>query len=172
VEKERARKKALWYVGTADLEHDEYRVGFREVPLEDLIAGSRESDNVLKINPGLWRRWVTVIGPGAGVPETVTGMMAGLGRVRSKVIWRKRVRRYPPKFLSSLDLLISSELILSDTVMSKPSVLCQFIFSWRSLSSFLSGSVSPHVIVVPTVDDLSRGVSFNSRFMGFTFETW
>ena len=85
VEKARAGDKALWYVGTADLDHDEYSVGFREVPLEDLIAGSGESDNVLKIYPRLWRRPVTIIGPGAGVPEAVTGMIAGLSRVRARV---------------------------------------------------------------------------------------
>ena len=74
----------MWYVGTADLDHDEYSVGFREIPLGDLIASSRESDNVLKIYPRLWRRPVTIIGPGAGVPEAVTGMIAGLSRVRAR----------------------------------------------------------------------------------------
>lgn len=84
VERARAGNKVLWYVGVADLENDEYSAGFREMPLEDLIAGSRESDNVLRIYPRLWRRPVTIIGPGAGVPEAVTGMIGGLNRVRAR----------------------------------------------------------------------------------------
>ncbi|MFQ6074816.1 MAG: hypothetical protein ACE5Z5_01600 [Candidatus Bathyarchaeia archaeon] len=84
-EKARRDGKAMWYLGTSDLEHDEYRVGFEEVPLGDPITKARESDNVLKIFPKLWRRPVTIIGPGAGAPETVTGLIAGLSSVSDVV---------------------------------------------------------------------------------------
>ena len=77
-EKARERNRMLWYIGSADLRRDEYQVGFREVPFGDVFTGSRESDNVLKVYPRSWSRPVTVIGPGAGVPETVTGIIAGL----------------------------------------------------------------------------------------------
>ena len=71
-----------WYLGTADLESDVYSVGFERVAMDDMMARSRESDNVLRFYPVGWRRPVTIMGPGAGPPETVTGILAGLGRVR------------------------------------------------------------------------------------------
>jgi aspartokinase/homoserine dehydrogenase 1 len=74
-----------WYLGTADLVEERYTVGFEEIPMEDPISRARESDNVLKIFPSGWRRPVTVIGPGAGSPETVTGLMSGLNSVLSAV---------------------------------------------------------------------------------------
>lgn len=85
---ERAKKegKVLWYLGTADLENDEYSIGFEEVPLGDPITRARESDNVLRVHPRLWRRPVTLIGPGAGVPETVTGLLAGLSTVSEGLV--------------------------------------------------------------------------------------
>jgi homoserine dehydrogenase len=49
-----------------------------------MMARSRESDNVLRFYPVGWRRPVTIMGPGAGPPETVTGILAGLGRVRER----------------------------------------------------------------------------------------
>lgn len=73
-----------WYLGTADLESDIYSVGFEEVAMDDMMARSRESDNVLRFYPAGWRRPVTIMGPGAGPPETVTGILAGLGRVRER----------------------------------------------------------------------------------------
>lgn len=74
-----------WYLGTADLVEERYTVGFEEIPMEDPISRARESDNVLKIFPSGWRRPVTVIGPGAGSLETVTGLMSGLNSVLSAV---------------------------------------------------------------------------------------
>ncbi|MBL7167325.1 hypothetical protein ISS40_01505 [Candidatus Bathyarchaeota archaeon] len=71
-----------WYLGTADMESDVYSVGFESVAMDDMMARSRESDNVLRFYPVGWRRPVTIMGPGAGPPETVTGILAGLGRVR------------------------------------------------------------------------------------------
>lgn len=76
---------AIWYLGTADLESDVYTVGFEEVPMGDMIAGSRESDNVVRFYPKRWRRPVTIMGPGAGPPETVTGLLAGLDAI-SKLV--------------------------------------------------------------------------------------
>jgi len=73
--------KAMWFLGTADIVENEYRVGFEEVSADDQIAKSRESDNALKIFPKNWRRPMMITGPGAGVPETVTGLMAGLQKV-------------------------------------------------------------------------------------------
>ena len=72
----------IWYLGTADLENEVYSVGFERVAMDDMMARSRESDNVLRFYPVGWRRPVTIMGPGAGPPETVTGILAGLGRVR------------------------------------------------------------------------------------------
>ncbi|UCD44296.1 MAG: hypothetical protein JSV27_09200 [Candidatus Bathyarchaeota archaeon] len=74
-----------WYLGTADLIEERYTVGFEEIPMTDPISRARESDNVLKLFPSGWRRPVTVIGPGAGSPETVTGLMSGLNSVLSAV---------------------------------------------------------------------------------------
>ena len=74
-----------WYLGTADLLEERYTVGFEEIPMEDPISRARESDNVLKLFPSGWRRPVTIIGPGAGSPETVTGLMSGLNSVLSAV---------------------------------------------------------------------------------------
>ena len=71
-----------WYLGTADLENAVYSVGFENVAMDDIMAMSRESDNVLKFYPFGRRRPVTIMGPGAGPPETVTGILAGLGRIR------------------------------------------------------------------------------------------
>ena len=71
-----------WYLGTADLESDVYSVGFENVAMDDMMARSRESDNVLRFYPVGWRRPVTIMG--AGPPETVTGILAGLGRVRER----------------------------------------------------------------------------------------
>ncbi|UCD30297.1 MAG: hypothetical protein JSV03_07470, partial [Planctomycetota bacterium] len=71
MESARIGNNALWYMGYADLENDVYNVMFKETPVEDLIANSGESDNILKIYPRNWRRPVTIIGPGAGVPEAV-----------------------------------------------------------------------------------------------------
>ena len=70
-----------WYLGTADLAEDVYTVGFEEVPMGDPIGLCKESDNVLKLFPSKWRRPVTIMGPGAGPPETVTGLLTGLGNV-------------------------------------------------------------------------------------------
>lgn len=81
VEAARRRGEAIWYLGTADLERDLYTVGFENIPSDDPVAKSRESDNVLKVYPRGWRRPVTVIGPGAGPPETVTGLIFGLNAV-------------------------------------------------------------------------------------------
>jgi aspartokinase/homoserine dehydrogenase 1 len=73
-----------WYLGTVDLESDVYSVGFENVAMDDMMARSRESDNVVRFYPVGWRRPVTIMGPGAGPPETVTGILAGLGRVRER----------------------------------------------------------------------------------------
>jgi len=70
--------KILWFLGTGDFNKKEYKVGFEELPDDDPIARSRESDNVLKIFPRGWRRPVTVMGPGAGIRETVTGLISSL----------------------------------------------------------------------------------------------
>lgn len=78
VEEARERKMMLWYIGSADLRRDKYEVGFKEVPSRDVFTGSKESDNVIKVYPKSWSRPVTMIGPGAGVKETVTGIIAGL----------------------------------------------------------------------------------------------
>lgn len=40
-----------WYLGSADLQRDEYAIGFEEVPMGDSMTRARESDNVLKIVP-------------------------------------------------------------------------------------------------------------------------
>ena len=74
----RSRRRAVWFLGNADLTVDEYNLGFTEIPAGDPMAQSRESDNVLRIQPRLWRRPVTLIGPGAGAAETVTGLIGGL----------------------------------------------------------------------------------------------
>ncbi len=81
MERAKTGNNGLWYMGYADLENDVYNVMFKETPVEELIAYSGESDNVLKIFPRNWRRPVTIIGPGAGVSEAVTGLIAGLRTV-------------------------------------------------------------------------------------------
>lgn len=81
IEKARREKKTIWYLGTADLQNGAYKIGFEEIPREDPITRARESDNVLKISPRLWRRPATIMGPGAGVTETVTGLISGLSTI-------------------------------------------------------------------------------------------
>jgi aspartokinase/homoserine dehydrogenase 2 len=76
-------KKKLWYLGTADLSNEEYKIGFEEVSETDPITEARESDNVIKIYPKQWRRPVTIIGPGAGPIETATGLLSGLVSISS-----------------------------------------------------------------------------------------
>jgi len=71
----------IWYLGTADLQNDEYCVRFEEIPVGDPITRAKESDNVLTIYPRRWRRPVTIIGPGAGAHETVTGLISGLSYI-------------------------------------------------------------------------------------------
>jgi aspartokinase/homoserine dehydrogenase 1 len=73
-----AEGKVSWYVGTADLVHDKYTIGFEDFPAGDPITSSKESDNVLKLYPMGWGRPVTVIGPGAGPTETAAGVIRGL----------------------------------------------------------------------------------------------
>jgi homoserine dehydrogenase len=79
------RDMVLWFLGDMNLSEDKYRLGFHEIPLSDPMAQSRESDNVLKIQPRHWRRPVTLIGPGAGAAETVTGLISGLASVRNSI---------------------------------------------------------------------------------------
>jgi len=81
VDKARGAGEAYWFLGTADIADDVYCIGFKGVPLGEPIAKSRESDNVLVIHPSRWRRPVTLMGPGAGPPETVTGLIAGLSSI-------------------------------------------------------------------------------------------
>jgi aspartokinase/homoserine dehydrogenase 1 len=77
------RERVLWYLGNANLNSDEYNLGFFEVNTGDPISQNKESDNVIKIQPRLWRRPVTLIGPGAGAPETVTGIISGVSSINS-----------------------------------------------------------------------------------------
>jgi len=86
IEKARRKKKTIWYLGTADLQNGAYKVGFEEIPLEDPITRARESDIVLKISPRLWRRPATIMGPGAGVTETVTGLISGLSTISTSFL--------------------------------------------------------------------------------------
>ena len=81
MERAKGRGMMSWYVGSADLMEDRYTIGFEDVPVGDPIASAEESDNVLKIYPSHWRRMITIIGPGAGPPETVTGLIHGLRAV-------------------------------------------------------------------------------------------
>lgn len=74
-----------WYLGTANLQRDEYSISFKGVPLGDSITKARESDNVLKLVPRGWRRAVTIIGPGAGPHETMTGLIYGLHAISKKI---------------------------------------------------------------------------------------
>jgi len=83
VEVAKKKDRALWFLGNMNLMEDEYRLGFHEIPFSDPMAQSKESDNVLRIQPRLWRRPVTLIGPGAGAAETVTGLISGLASVRN-----------------------------------------------------------------------------------------
>ena len=73
-----------WYLGTADLQKDAYTVGFENIPMGDMITQSRESDNVLRLFPRGWRRPVTIMGPGAGPSETVTGLISALFSVMER----------------------------------------------------------------------------------------
>jgi len=77
--------RMCWYLCAADLQRDEYAIGFEEVPMGDPITRARESDNVLKLVPSGWRRAVTIIGPGAGPHETVTGLIYGLHSVSNAI---------------------------------------------------------------------------------------
>ncbi len=77
--------KMCWYLGTANLQRDEYSIGFEGVPMGDPITRARESDNVLKLVPRGWRRAVTIIGPVAGPHETVTGLIYGLNAISKKI---------------------------------------------------------------------------------------
>jgi len=85
LERAKGEEKTIWYMGTADLQNNEYRVGFEDIPLGDPMTRARESDNVLKFFPSRWRRPVTLMGPGAGPPETVTGLIYGLSSISDKL---------------------------------------------------------------------------------------
>ncbi len=85
IRKANSRGCVCWYLGRADLVNERYTVGFEEISMEDPISRAKESDNVVTISPRGWRRPVTVIGPGSGPPETVTGLISGLFRVRDVV---------------------------------------------------------------------------------------
>lgn len=74
-----------WFLGSADIINDIYTVGFEEIPMGDPIGKCRESDNVLKLFPSKWRRPVTLMGPGAGPPETVTGLLAGISHIEKNL---------------------------------------------------------------------------------------
>jgi len=78
IERARRKEKTIWYLGNADLQNNEYKIGFEEIPRGDPRTKARESDNVLRVFPRMWRRPVTIIGPGAGIAETVTGLISGL----------------------------------------------------------------------------------------------
>jgi aspartokinase/homoserine dehydrogenase 1 len=79
----RNNDKTVWFLGSADFINKNYEVGFKELPIDDPILGSKESDNVLKIFPKTWRRPVTIMGPGAGVNETVSGLIFKLSSMRA-----------------------------------------------------------------------------------------
>jgi aspartokinase/homoserine dehydrogenase 1 len=72
---------ALWYLGNIDLVNQEYSLGFKEIAETDPLASARESENSIKIQPKKWRRPATFIGPGAGPPETVSGILSELEMV-------------------------------------------------------------------------------------------
>ncbi|MBN1682577.1 hypothetical protein JW865_03385 [Candidatus Bathyarchaeota archaeon] len=71
-------KQALWFLGSADLISDEYSLGFKKIDIKNPITRSRESDNTLTFQPNKWIRPVTIIGPGAGAIETVSGLLSCL----------------------------------------------------------------------------------------------
>jgi len=75
------REHVIWYLGNANLISDEFNLGFFEVSSGDPISQNKESDNNIQIQPHLWRRPVTLIGPGAGAPETVTGLISGISSI-------------------------------------------------------------------------------------------
>ena len=81
VEDAHIKGMALWYLGNIDLVNQEYTLGFKEIPDTDPLAGARESENSIKIQPKKWRRPATFIGPGAGPPETVSGILSELEKV-------------------------------------------------------------------------------------------
>jgi homoserine dehydrogenase len=72
------KRKVSWFIGTADLKNERYSIGFEDLSKGDPITKAKESDNVFKFLPRGWRRSVTLIGPGAGPTETVTGLTHGL----------------------------------------------------------------------------------------------
>lgn len=78
-------KKALWYLGSANLLTNEYSLGFQKISFDDPITKCKESDNALTFQPILWRRPVTLIGPGAGASETVSGLLSGLKEIFNKL---------------------------------------------------------------------------------------
>jgi homoserine dehydrogenase len=81
IESANRKNKTLWYLCTADLRKNEYKVGFEEINIGDPITKTRESDNSLRLLPSKWKRPVTITGPGAGPLETVTGLISGLNSV-------------------------------------------------------------------------------------------
>ncbi len=80
----RMNGKVVWYVGTADFVKKKYTIGFEEFSSSDSIASSKESNNVLKIYPTGWIRPVSIIGPGAGPSETVSGLIRGLENIAER----------------------------------------------------------------------------------------
>lgn len=72
---------ALWYLGNIDLVNQKFAIGFKEIAETDPLASARESENSIKIQPKKWRRPATFIGPGAGPPETVSGILSELEMV-------------------------------------------------------------------------------------------
>lgn len=78
VENANGQGNALWYLGNANFIDEKYTIGFQQVPLTDNVVSSKESENVVQIFPRKWRSPCTIIGPGAGPPETVSGILSGI----------------------------------------------------------------------------------------------
>lgn len=77
----KAQEKGCVYrfIGTLDFDANEYTIGFKEIPANHPQANVQGCFNKVTIYPRSWKgESLTIEGPGAGLPPTVQGLIAGL----------------------------------------------------------------------------------------------
>ncbi len=77
----RAQDKGCVYrfLGTLDFDTSEYTIGFKEIPTNHPQANVQGCFNKITIYPRAWEgESLTIEGPGAGLPPTIQGLIAGL----------------------------------------------------------------------------------------------
>ncbi|MBI4168085.1 MAG: hypothetical protein HY515_03950 [Candidatus Aenigmarchaeota archaeon] len=84
VERAKQNGSTLRYVGELDFDKWVFEIGFKEIPLDDPQASTKNSWNKVTMFPRYWNgQPLSVEGPGAGINVTTQGLMAGLYELAS-----------------------------------------------------------------------------------------